>query len=116
MGGSYVVARGELLLGADESEFALDGGFVGGYIAAAHGDSYGEAEQCLPGVPNARPTLKPRFRQRNRRELHPRERNPPIAHNFSFVLSPSIAYGLHKMSAIFDTNVYHHEYSQTLSE
>ena len=36
MGGSYVVARGELPFGADESELALDGGFIGGYVAAAH--------------------------------------------------------------------------------
>ena len=36
MGGSYVAARGELPFGADESEFALDGGFVWGYVAAAH--------------------------------------------------------------------------------
>jgi len=36
LGGSDVVARGELPFGAHESEFALDRGFVGGYVAAAH--------------------------------------------------------------------------------
>jgi hypothetical protein len=52
----------------------------------------------------------------DRRESRTCERNTPIAQNFSFVLSPSIAYRSHEMSAIFDANVYHHEHSQTPSE